>query len=66
VLSIDNLDSLSDILNYADGHPKLTDRERSFVGDLLDKYDRQGDSMTISERQIDWLNNIANKLGIGE
>jgi hypothetical protein len=66
MLTVDNLESLPDILDFADGHEKLTDWESEFISDMKERYDKYGFAMMISERQIAVLNKIATKLGVGE
>lgn len=65
MLSVDNLSELIDILDYANGHPKLTDWEMEFVADMEERYIKYRGGITLSQRQVDVLNKIAAKLGIG-
>ena len=57
----ENLADHEDILEQAESNDSAYPREREFVQDMRDKLDKYGDRATISEKQLKWLTDIAER-----
>ena len=50
-----------DLLEEAQGCEYLTPNEETFIKSLFDKYEQYGNGCYISEKQIEWLENIVDR-----
>jgi hypothetical protein len=58
-------EDVADLVRYcalAENYAQLTDRERGFVGNLHARLRRHGSAFTPSEKQVNWLHHIADRL----
>lgn len=63
-LSSNENEWLEDFFNQVEGDPSLSDFERNFIGDQIDRYKQYGAEMRLSSKQWQVMFRTANKFKI--
>lgn len=59
----DEADKLAEILNALGAHrSQFNEKSRSFIDDMIERWDEHGPNIRVSPKQWDWLNSLMEQL----